>query len=202
MSDQENATLVTGAQDLVGNENGSDEVEESGSVKLATHRKLLGQLKKQSDELNELREFRRQTQEDDLAEKGKYQELLKMREEELQRKSDELNQLRQQEVYRQKISAFLSKVPGTVTKTEYLSFADLDSVHIDESGEVDEFSLQKSVDKFVKEHGSDLIRPLSGKGLPNVSSVGKQGAPVKRDLKDLSREELKKLWYQGRFAGD
>lgn len=177
----------------------ADQEERERLVKYGTHKKLLNQHKNLKSELDELREWKSKVEEDELAKKGDYEKLLRTRDEQVDQLSLKLTKYEQEKTESRKLGAFVSKLPGKIKRQEFLSFADIESIDINpDTGEIDEFSLEKAVNSFVDEYGQDCIKPSNPKGLPSVGHFG--GKPnLKRSLKDLSREELRKMYIEGKF---
>lgn len=167
-------------------------------VKYSTHKKLLNQLKSKSEELEELRNFKRQFEETEAKKKGDYEALIKSREDELKEWKEKATSYERNLIEGQKLSAFINKLPGKIRRDEYLSFVDLDEIALDpSSNRVDERSVEMVVNKFVEKYG-DLLEAKSENKLPKVGSLG--GRPnMKRSLKEMSREELRQAYLSGQF---
>lgn len=202
MSDQD-TQLETESTQIVSEQNSendktSDESREDGAVKYSTHKKLLNQLKNKGEELEELRAFKKQFEENEAKKKGDYEALLKSRESRIEELESKLTSYETTLIEGQKLQAFVDNLPGKVKRQEYLSFVDLDDIALDpETNRVDEHALRLAVEKFVKEHGH-LIETGQKNTLPKVGSLG--GRPnMKRSLKDLTREELRQAYLNGDF---
>jgi len=207
MSDQEKGQLETATQEIESQETEKEtnvETQDSGQdqdvpIKYSTHKKLLNQHKNLKSELEELREFKQKQEEDQALKRGEFDKILKAREEKIEELSNKLKGIDQENNDRRKLQAFLNKVPGKVKKNEYLSFVDLDSIATDpETGEVDSVTLEREAKKFV-ENFPDLIVPANNKALPQVGSLNNDRPNVRKSLKTMTREELKKAYINGQF---
>jgi predicted nuclease with TOPRIM domain len=65
---------------------------------------------------------------------------------------------------------------GPGVKDQYLDFADINSIEIDEAGKIVADSLKAVADKFREEHPS----LVGDKDAPNPNSVGSSGSPTKQ----------------------
>lgn len=201
MSDDKKDPLVTDSENQLVTEpeqKTTDTESKEEIVKYSTHKKLLNQLKNKSEELEELRQFKKQFEENEAKRKGDYEALLKSRESELEEWKNRATTYEQNLVEGQKLTAFINKLPGKIKRDEYLSFVNLDDIALDpDSKRVDEHSVELAVNKFVENYG-DLLEAKSENKLPKVGSLG--GRPnMKRSLKELTREELREAFINGSF---
>ena len=203
MSDKNQDPIVSGADSEIVSQSDqqTDKTTEDNStdvVKYSTHKKLLNQLKNKSEELEELRRFKQELEENEARKKGDYEQLLKAREAELKEWKERASSYERNLVEGQKLSAFINKLPGKIRRDEYLSFVDLDEIALDPTtNRVDERSVEMVVNSFVEKYG-DLLEAKSENKLPKVGSLG--GRPnMKRSLKEMTREELRQAYLNGEF---
>lgn len=207
----EKGQFETDAPEIVSQENLKESVEGRGEgaetgdvsdkdpVKYATYRKLLNQHKNTRSELDELRAFKQQKEEEEALAKGEFDKILRAREEQIAELKGKLDSIDRDMTDGQKLQAFLDRVPGKIKRQEYMSFVDLESIAINpDTGKIDEVSLEREVGKFVKEF-PDLIQPASGKTLPQVGSIGASRPNVKKSLKTMSDSELSNAFLNGQF---
>ena len=202
LEEEKKVQFETDAQELVVNESDetiTEDKDRKDVVKYASYKKAVNQLKNHKSELDELREWKRQVVEEKELKRGNFAQALKDRDESISDLKSKLISYEQAEIDGKKVQAIQSKLPGKVLNPEYLSFIDLDSIEIDnETGELDEFTLGRAVDGFVKRHGK-LMEPTRMKGLPSVGHLG--GRPKSsRNLKELSRDELRERYINSNFS--
>lgn len=170
----------------------------SDSVAYETHRKLLGERKKDREKLSQMQEelaryqaLERQKEEREAEANGEWDKLKRTYQEQIQDLQGKVTNYERSMVEGRKLQSFMEKVPGTIPKREYLSFVDTDEIILDpETGEVDEMSLEKTVNSFVQEY-PHLIVPKDSKKNPSYAKLG----PIdhKKSVKDLTIEELRSL---------
>ncbi len=81
---------------------------------------------------------------------------------------------------------------GGVRKDEYLSFADLASIQLQDDGSVDSDSVKQAANKFREAH-PELITPKPGSKLPNDAAAG-YTPPAGKPLDKMTPEELRALY--------
>lgn len=205
MEDNSNSRSVADPQDFVNHELNSEENIDNGDnnqndmVKYATYKKAVSQYKNLKPEFDKYKAYYEKAEEEKLQKKGEYDKLIQSRDERIKTLEEQISTYHKNEVESKKINSVVNKLPGKLKKNEYLSFFDLEAVNLDpESGEIDQVSLEREVDRFVKSYGTDFLDYGNQKGLPSVGHLG--GKPnLKRRLKDLSDEELKKAYLNGEF---
>lgn len=191
--------------EVKGNENSPTENAQDASndtVKYSTHQKAINQLKSkaemlktQQQELEELRNYKHQMEEAELARKGEYEKLLSTRDERIQSLQSRLDEYERNRVESKKLGAFIDKLGGELSRDEYYSFVDFGAIQMNpETEEIDAISLEKEVETFRQKY-HDLIKPKRKPGLPNVAHVGGQ-VNTRKSLKSLSNEELKQLYIK------
>jgi len=201
MEDKDNGQLETATESLVTNQSESvepkAEIVEDKTVSYGSHKKLLNQHKHQKAELEELRSYKQRVEEEKALEKGEYEKVLKTREEELQNMRTRFQEIEQKEMDTRKIQAVLNQIPGQLVKPEYLSHVDLDAIAVDpDTKEPDSMGVEMAVGKFIKEHPT-LFVPKKGKTLPVYNAPNTPSSA--KNLKSMSREELKEAFLRGNF---
>ena len=139
-----------------------------------THAKLLKQRKVDLERLHELESQladvtrkQKEAEEAELKKQGQYQELLKLRDQELETERTRLKDMQREKDYREKLYAFESKLPGRIKRPEFLAFVDADSIKLNpETNQIDESSLDNCVQSFVNKY-ADLIDVRSTQKLPS-----------------------------------
>jgi hypothetical protein len=165
-------------------------------VSYETHKKLLGQRKKDLErlgameaELESIRADKAREEEEKLTEQGKFKELLL-------KKEKELEEVKAREIARErdlldahKLNASREKLPGRIANPEYYSHVDLDSIKFDsETRQIDSESLNDTVNLFLKNH-SVLLENTESKKLPDNAPKGNG----QRTLSEMSRSERLKM---------
>lgn len=173
------------------------------SVSYETFNKLLAQRKKDREKLSayekqleELSGWKNQLEEQESVKKGEYEKILATYKAENEKLKASLTETQRSIVDGQKYNAFLDKLPGRLDRSEYLQFVNLEDIALDpDTGVVEESTVLKAVDNFVKTHGR-LITPVDSKKMPSHDRVGTTGYPSK-DIKKMSMEELKQAYIKG-----
>lgn len=158
---------------------GSSEVSKEDKVAYDTHRKLLSQRKKDQEKLAaieaELESYRAEEQKRELKkleDKGEYEKILSSYKEENSRLKNQIDEGKRRSVESAKLQAFVNSLPGKLRNQQYLAFVDTNEIAVDpETNTVDEVSLKRTVDDFLRDHSS-LIEPekVEAPRLPNRSS--------------------------------
>ena len=156
MSDEANNDVVNDQAD------GADQ--EKGSVKYDTYSRVLDLAKKRERELKEAQErlqkfeqVEADERERKLKDKGKFETLIEEYKGKVGNLEQEKEQYRKQIEYREKVAAFQDRLPRPLKKNQFLAFADLGSMVVDETGNVDPVSADSVVNKFIEEYGEDLL---------------------------------------------
>jgi len=194
-----NSQFVTDSpNDLVDQGNDSKVVSDlQDTVSYKTHEKLLNQHKKQQARLKELEEKEREREESEQLKRGEFEKVLSLKEEKIKNLQSVVEQRETERIEGKKLMAFMDKLPGAISDNDYLSHIDIDSIIIDENGEIDSLSLEKEVDRFTKKHWR-VIDYKNKKGLPTVGHLG--GRPnAKKSIKEMTREELRENYIRGNF---
>jgi len=169
------------------------------TVSHKSYQKLLNQHKTQQARLKELEAKEQEREEQEQLKRGEYDKVMRLKEEKIKTLQDRISAQENEQVEGKKLMAFMDKLPGQISDNDYLSHIDIDSIVIDsETGEVDPLSLEKEVERFSKKHWR-VIDYGNKKGLPNVGHLGGK-ANVKRNLKEMTREELRQNFRKGNFV--
>ena len=175
-----------------------EEKKEENVVKYETHKRLLDQTKKTQaanaelqEKLDEFKKAESEREQKELEEQGKFQEALKLKSEELENERSKRQGMEADIMRAHKKNAFINKLGSNVKKEEYLDFVNFDEITLDESGIVDDATLETKVNWFRQEHGS-LIE-TKGKDLPRDN-----GAPSGPELSYL--DELKAMKKDGNLT--
>lgn len=191
-----------------GSENG-DAGGETGNAKAVsheTHTRLLGQYKKAQAEreelqkqLNALAEEKKKAEDDVLASKGDFKNMVEARDKKINELTQALNDTKSTLGEREKViqdsrklSAFNSKLPAPLKRSEYYAFVDLDSIVVDTEGKIDETSLEKVVSDFVSVHGEILLQKNPGK-MPGDAANGKATLTYEEWQKLPAKDQRKRL---------
>lgn len=182
------------ASGVDGEDQGSTETPEAKKpdvVKFETHSKLLGEKKRVQAERDELRQkveaFERakaEAEQRDLEAKGEYDKILKQYKDEIGTLSTKLSEREKRDKDLMKYQAFLGTLGGSLKSNDYTIHIDFDSIAIDpDSGEVDEMSVAKEVERFRKTH-PDLIKSTGAGPKTPATAPGGNSEPVKLTRKD------------------
>lgn len=163
-------------------------------IPFATHSKLLGQRKADqlknkelTDELSILKAEKQADADAKLVGDGKIQELLDAEKKRSQDLQESVDQNTKRNIRRAKEDA-IKKELGPLKRPEYLNFADIDSIVIDESGQVDEVSLKSAVKGFTENY-ADLLHSEEG-GLPDGAPGGGAGGLTRKKWLTLPSSEM------------
>ena len=177
---------------------GDDEGEENqNGVSVDSYKRLLAQRKadraKARDletQLAQVQAEREQAEADRLAEQNKYKELYEKSEKSKKELETRLSDMTQSQITKEKKAA-LDKALGGIKKSEYLGFADLASIQMNDDGTVDMDSVATVANKF-RESYPELVPTKTAGKLPYEAP--REGAPkTERKLSELSPKELAKL---------
>ena len=138
--------------------------------------KYKNQLKETQAKLNELEAERLASEKEALAEQGKWEELYKKNQEELNAvKSERANEQDKFVDYHKKNSV-LNKIGG-FKRDEYNKFIDVSSINMNEDGSIDEASLELEIDR-VRQSYPELLKTGSGTKLPNDAPKGNNAGEI------------------------
>lgn len=157
-------------------------IKDEDKVLHSTHLKVLGEKKtlqtKNEDLQKKVNAFEAAEKEkatENLLNKGKYDEALKLKQDELEtekqkliNKGAELEAVNSQITDGTKLRSFLAAVGGDVNE-KYWGLVDLDQITLDENGEPNKASVVKYAENFVASYGNEIIsRGNSGELPPNA----------------------------------
>ena len=143
--------------------------------------------------LKELETQLKAQEEAKMQENEQYKELLERRTQELEeerRKAQEKDQTINRSV---KLSALKNELGGKV-KDQYLSFANLDNIEL-ENGIVDAESLRNVANEFRKEHGQ-LIPTSDSANVTGHAASSASNIEAPKKISEMSTAELKKYYAQ------
>lgn len=138
-------------------------------------------------ELDRIKAEREEAEAAKLAEQKRFEELYASEKKKAEELASKIKHVETQTALEKKRSA-LKTALGGVRKDEYLSFADLDSIVILESGVPDPETVKAAANKFREAH-PELVASKETARLPNESATGFQ-APKGKPLHELSMAEL------------
>lgn len=151
----------------------ASEEKPTNTIAYETHKKLLNQrkgdqekIRNMEQQLTEFMNAQKQTEEQKLLEQGKLQELVELKEKELQEARQENSAYKSDFDKAMKLSAFREKLGGTVDHNDYYKFVNTDKIILDPEAGVDEESVEAVVNQFKQEHYK-LYTPKVSKSLPN-----------------------------------
>jgi len=175
-----------------------------GKVDYNTYQRTLGQLKSTKAKLQEFEdrvssiEMEKKVQEEqDLMKKQQFEKLLERRNVEFEaerKRAKELEQKLQQadkdRLDSYKLNALVEKLPGKIKKKDYLGFADIDAIEVDENGKINEDSVLRVVNDFMKEH--HFLVEAKGKNMPSDAPSNYTGKINYEQWKALPLKDKKK----------
>lgn len=168
------------------------------TVAYETHKRVLRERKADLEkrkaleaELEAFKEDARKREEAALEEQGKYKELTEHFKNELKRTQAALSERDEMINDGIKLQAFKSKIGGEFKNPKYMSFVDLAKIELREDGTVDEGTLEMTVNSFLKEHGSDLLKIGTGRKMP--SDAPRMGLPSAKKITQMDKGELSEI---------
>lgn len=186
MVDQSNGDNVTpttqsmtgeGDQAQASMEQGANK-ESSDTVKYESYRKVVGQNKRLSEDVTQMRE-RLQAMEDaekarhekQLQEQNQWQELAKIKEQEAAEARAEAQALKEQQLEARKLDAVLRAIPGKVDR-DYWSLFDLDKVLVNpDTGQIEDTTVRSLADDFLTKHRRVVDFPASNARIDPTAPV-------------------------------
>ncbi len=177
--------------------NDDEDTTTTDSVSLESHKRLLAQRKADrarardlEAQLAQVQADKEQAEADRLAEENKYKDLYEKSEKSKKELETKLSEMTTTHVTREKKAA-LDKALGGIKKSEYLGFADLNSIEMNDDGTVDMESVATVANKFRESYPELVPTKQTGK-IP--SDAARDVAPKQpRKLAELSVKEMAKL---------
>lgn len=171
---------------------------DSESISYETHKKLLSEKKRRDEEnallkkqLEDFQAKERAREEDELKKQKNYEQLLKLREEELHKEREEKNSLRSMAEKGIKRRSFLDAVNGLVEE-QYWGLINLEEIAIDPtSGMPDEASVHKAAREFEKRFPLVLQNRSGGPRLPADAPRGAGARLTHEEWLKLPLKEMK-----------
>jgi hypothetical protein len=187
---------------------GSSAAEKKDSVSYETYQRVLAQRKSDQAELERIKkeyqsilDVKKQEEEHKLNEAGEYKKLIELRDQKIKEIADEKeswakkfseSENRMQSI--KKYAAFNSKLPAPLAHEDYYSLIDFNQIVCDpETGDVDQDSVEKLVNNFVKVHGNRVLKTGTTK-MPNEASTTSTKIDYNDWLKMPVKEQLKVKW--------
>lgn len=183
---------------IVSDDGKTEEESVEGNVSVETYKRVLKQRKadrekaKALEEENNALKAERETAENaKLAEANEYKKLYETEKKKREETESKLSEMSNKQVTDAKTKA-LSEALGGLKKSEYLKFADLSQIQMNDDGTVEGDSLATVVTVF-RTNYPELV-PIKGKDtLPNMAPKGYIPPPVK-PLSEMTQEELRNVY--------
>lgn len=137
--------------------------------------------------LNEVKSQLKAQEEAKMHEQQQYKELFEKRDAELEQVRSEVQKERSRFARSVKVSALKQELGGKV-KDQYLNFANLDAIAVNEDGTIDSESLRNVANDFRKEHGQLIPSNESADVTGHVASSSEQ--PKQKDVSKMTSDEL------------
>jgi hypothetical protein len=134
------------------------------TVAYETHQKLLSEKKKLQQEYEALKAEKQQREEAELTKRGEFEKVLKLREQEALELKTKLQEREQRELEARKLSAVLKGL-GTSVDDKWFSIIQSetdDVVYNPESGEIEQMSVTKVVERLKAGWPEMFKKPLAG----------------------------------------
>lgn len=149
-------------------------------------------MREQQEELRKLREEKDNIQKQELIKNQEFQRLFENTEKELQRERSEKQAEKNKFVNYHKKQAVIEKLGG-FKRAEYANFIQVDSIEVNENGDIDQISLQREVDR-IRQNYPDLLNTPK-QSLPATPAL--PSAPVNTEV---TVENWKKMSEQDKKA--
>ena len=143
---------------------------------------------KEADERAKVLEAQMKAQEEaKMQEEQRWKELYEKREAELEQANLDKHRIVQQHTNSVKRAALKNEI-GSNVRDEYLNFANLDSIVVNEDGSIDKESVRQAANYFRKEHGQ-LIPPSENTNITGQAATS-QAPNNEVDISKMSSREL------------
>ena len=197
MSEEAKVPSGEPSQEPVVQSEGNAEGVNADGVSYDTHRKLLGEKKKVAQELalaqEKLKQFelsQQELKEKELKDNEKWQEFAEEQKKKAAEMEAQLNSYRDREVYQAKVAKVVGSVEGLSSKYHHL--IDADAIEYDAStGEVDESSLQKEVERIKANYPEVLMKTQSAAFDSRSPQPNGQAKLTAQEYARLSRDQKK-----------
>lgn len=167
-------------------------------VAYETHQKLLSEKKRRDEELRSVREqleaLQSQAKEretNELKQKEDFKRLYDLTKEELEKTRGKLNETEGTITKAKKYDSFFTKL-GVDIPQKFWSHVPLESLVIDDSGRIDDLSLDAAVNEFRNEF-PEIISHYSKKSTPGLPNQAAKGLDQSVALGDKSASDLAKI---------
>lgn len=160
--------------------------EKKDSVSYETYQRVLAEAKAAKEKVKTFEASLKEQEETKLKQQNEWKVLAEAKEKEAIEYKTKFEDINRSLVDAVKLQAFQKHLGGKLKNDAYFQFVDTDKIAYNpETKRVDDESVKTLVSEFVKNH-SALVEFKTAK-LPNEAS---KAAGVKKDLKDLSQEEI------------
>lgn len=197
MSDNQNAPAGqdTGASGTGSNDSQSNAPNDVQAI-LKKQAELMAELKSSKARLKEFQDRDKLREEEDAKKRGDFEQLVKTRDEEIQKLQGELSTHKSRMESATKLAAVI-KTAGTDIEDKWFSIIDLSQVVIDpNTGEVDQMSVTKTVETLRKSW-PEMFKQPNPPTLPPGAPRGNMGGKIAfADWKKLPAKEMKKYGPQ------
>lgn len=184
-AEEQTQNLDVGSADEQADNRSADSVDYETYKKAVSREKSLKQrLAEAEAKAKEFDQWKKEQEEKKLMDEKRYKDLLSRREEELKREREARSSIETQMISSLKKQA-LERELGGVKKPEYLSFADLSAIEVDENGQIVAETLKYVAEKYKDDH-PDLLKSTP-KGMPS----GAPKSPFKADEGDINQVSYK-----------
>lgn len=179
-----------------GNNEGAGGANKNDSVSYETYLRTLNQHKQSQQKLQDVereleafREEKRKQEEQKQIKNGETMALVTARDEKIKELESKLSEATKEVdnsrkilTESKKLDAFTRALPAPISNPKYLAFVNTENIVINDSGAIDQTTLKKEVEDFVKEHSALLLKNSS-----------KMPADAASGNATLSYEDWKKL---------
>ncbi len=146
------------------------------------------ELREYQTKLEELAKQQKEAEEAKLAEQKKFEELARLKSKEAEELEAALRAERSNYTKTLKLNRLIQEI-GELVKPEYINFANLDNIEVDENGNILEDSIKKEADRFKQEHPHLLKKIADNASLvPNLNKTNK----ITNGVQGMSKIELEK----------
>lgn len=171
----------------------SKETVKEDTVKYESFKKLLDQHKNLTEKLKSYEDKEKELEMKKLEDQGRFQEIIKEKENQLSTYKDKYINLNKQILNAKKMDAVLTKLGGDLKHKDYQKFIDIDSIVIDETGNIDSNEVELVASKFIKEHSHLVEFKNSNAKLPHDNKMG-ASSTLQDELKSCkSQAEFEKI---------